>query len=219
MTLRDADRFKDKIEVSLDTRQIFFLFFGGAVVACLVFVLGVMVGRRLEGREQLNRRAATSAAIDPLAALDQLGADEARRGAAPDLAFPAALTGKAGERDKPLGAADLAPERPAPGSEARGGDPRPMVETKTPAEPKPAAPAVALAPPAPVKKVEAPPAVEKPAEKKPEAKVEDPAKKPAEKKPEAKVEDRTPCSCRPSRSAPRPMPSPPRSPPPATSRT
>ena len=48
MTLRDAERFKDKIEVSLDSRQIFFLFFGGAVVASLVFVLGVMVGKRLE---------------------------------------------------------------------------------------------------------------------------------------------------------------------------
>ena len=53
--MRDADRFKDKIEVSLDSRQIFFLFFGGAVAACLVFVLGVMVGRRLEGREQLAK--------------------------------------------------------------------------------------------------------------------------------------------------------------------
>jgi cell division septation protein DedD len=76
MTLRDADRFKDKVEVSLDTRQIFFLFFGGAVVACLVFVLGVMVGRRLEGREQRSLGAKTSAAVDPLAALDELGADE-----------------------------------------------------------------------------------------------------------------------------------------------
>ena len=47
MTIRDADRFKDKVEVSLDSRQIFFLFFGGAVVACLVFVLGVMVGKRI----------------------------------------------------------------------------------------------------------------------------------------------------------------------------
>ena len=42
----DSELYKDKIEVSLDGRQIFYLFFGGAVVACLVFVLGVMVGRR-----------------------------------------------------------------------------------------------------------------------------------------------------------------------------
>src|SRR4029079_9028256 len=90
MTIRDADRFKDKVEVSLDSRQIFFLFFGGAVVTCLVFVLGVMVGKRLEGREQLARRAGTSAPIVPLAALDELSADEAAKD---DLAFPAALAG------------------------------------------------------------------------------------------------------------------------------
>jgi cell division septation protein DedD len=76
MTPRDAERFKDKIEVSLDSKQIFFLFFGGAIVACLVFVLGVMVGRRLEGREKIARKATTSAASDPLAALDEMGADD-----------------------------------------------------------------------------------------------------------------------------------------------
>lgn len=108
MTIRDADRFKDKLEVSLDGRQIFFLFFGGAVVACLVFVLGVMVGKRLEGREQLARRAGTSAAIDPLAALDELSADEAAKD---DLAFPAALAGDEKTRKRALDAADLAPAR------------------------------------------------------------------------------------------------------------
>ena len=41
---READLYKDKIEVSLDGRQIFYLFFGGAVIVGLVFVLGVMVG-------------------------------------------------------------------------------------------------------------------------------------------------------------------------------
>src|SRR5262245_23623330 len=110
MTIRDADRFKDKLEVSLDGRQIFFLFFGGAVVACLVFVLGVMVGKRLEGREQVARRAATSAAVDPLAALDELSADEAAS-AKEDLAFPAALAGDEKARKRALDAADLAPAR------------------------------------------------------------------------------------------------------------
>ncbi len=90
MTLRDADRFKDKLEVHLDNRQIFALFFGGAVVACLVFVLGVMVGRRIEARERVAAKAATSATVDPLAALDELGADEKADEA---LAFPTALSG------------------------------------------------------------------------------------------------------------------------------
>jgi len=68
---READLYKDKIEVSLDGRQIFYLFFGGAVIVGLVFVLGVMVGRRVEARGHVDR-ARTTAAVDPLAALDRL---------------------------------------------------------------------------------------------------------------------------------------------------
>ena len=37
---------KDKVEFSLDNRQIFFLFFGLSVVGCFVFAMGVMVGKR-----------------------------------------------------------------------------------------------------------------------------------------------------------------------------
>lgn len=68
---REEALYKDKIEVSLDGRQIFYLFFGGAVVVGLVFVLGVMVGRRVEARGHVER-AQTQAAVDPLAALDRL---------------------------------------------------------------------------------------------------------------------------------------------------
>ena len=68
---RDSELYKDKIEVSLDGRQIFYLFFGGAVIIGLVFVLGVMVGRRVEARGHVDR-ARTTAAVDPLAALDRL---------------------------------------------------------------------------------------------------------------------------------------------------
>ncbi|MCW5805457.1 MAG: SPOR domain-containing protein [Deltaproteobacteria bacterium] len=80
--------YKDKIEVSLDGRQIFYLFFGGAVIVGLVFVVGVMVGRRVEARGHTDR-AQTSASADPLAALDQL---EASR---PPLGFKSALSGTA----------------------------------------------------------------------------------------------------------------------------
>lgn len=66
-----AEVYKDKIEVSLDGRQIFYLFFGGAVIVGLVFVLGVMVGRRVEARGHVER-AHVEAAVDPLAALDRL---------------------------------------------------------------------------------------------------------------------------------------------------
>jgi DedD protein len=68
---REAELYKDKIEVSLDGRQIFYLFFGGAVIVGLVFVLGVMVGRRVEARGHTDR-ASVAATVDPLAALDRL---------------------------------------------------------------------------------------------------------------------------------------------------
>jgi cell division protein FtsN len=42
-------KWKDKVELSLDNRQIFFLFFGLSVVGCFVFALGVMTGRRFDG--------------------------------------------------------------------------------------------------------------------------------------------------------------------------
>jgi cell division septation protein DedD len=69
--MREAVLYKDKIEVSLDGRQIFYLFFGGAVIVGLVFVLGVMVGRRVEARGHVDR-ARVAATVDPLAALDRL---------------------------------------------------------------------------------------------------------------------------------------------------
>ena len=68
---REEGLYKDKIEVSLDGRQIFYLFFGGSVIVGLVFVLGVMVGRRVEARGHVER-AQTQATGDPLAALDRL---------------------------------------------------------------------------------------------------------------------------------------------------
>ncbi len=84
MGSQEKDLFKDKIEVRLDERQVFYLFFGGAVIATLVFVLGVMVGRRVEARAVAEGASTIS---DPLAALDRLEAG------GDDLAFPTALRG------------------------------------------------------------------------------------------------------------------------------
>ena len=47
-----GDRWRDKLELRLDNRQVFFLFFGSAVVACMLFILGVLVGKRIETRGQ-----------------------------------------------------------------------------------------------------------------------------------------------------------------------
>jgi DedD protein len=86
MPSREPELYKDKVEVSLDGRQIFYLFFGGSVIVGVVFVLGVLVGRRVEARGHIDR-ARTHAASDPLAALDRL---EGSGG----LSFQGALTGK-----------------------------------------------------------------------------------------------------------------------------
>src|SRR5206468_5363119 len=76
--MRDLERWKDKVEISLDGRQIFFLFFGSAVAACLIFVTGVLIGKRIEARALALQPAPLE---DPLAALDQLGdADEVDEG-------------------------------------------------------------------------------------------------------------------------------------------
>lgn len=119
----EPELYKDKIEVSLDGRQIFYLFFGGAVVACLVFVLGVMVGRRLEARAHVDRAAATSARKDPLAALDRLAEGKG------ELTYPAALRGA----DAPVAEVDRAIQAVAPKPEPKAVEPK--AEAKKP-EPK-----------------------------------------------------------------------------------
>jgi septal ring-binding cell division protein DamX len=87
--LRDIERWRDKIEVRLDNRQVFFLFFGSALVACMLFVLGVIVGKRLESRG----RAVSPEIEDPLALLDKVATSP--RPAQSGVTFPQALFGSA----------------------------------------------------------------------------------------------------------------------------
>jgi DedD protein len=151
--LEDADqnveRWREKIEVKLDNRQVFFLFFGSAVVACMLFVLGVMVGKRIESRGQAD----APVLQDPLAALDR--AHQPPPGVAapdPQLTFPSTL-GLGGAPKLKAGAHTLAslpkvsPKVPAIKPAVA---PKPAVALKTPAVPKPIAvakPAPAVAPP------------------------------------------------------------------------
>ncbi|MBK8482723.1 MAG: SPOR domain-containing protein [Proteobacteria bacterium] len=93
--MRDQEKWRDRVELSLDSRQVFLLFAGAAVVLILVFVFGIAVGKRLEGD------AVPQAETDPLAILDQLSAGEQDHGAA--LSFPEALTG--GDKGAAAGAA------------------------------------------------------------------------------------------------------------------
>ena len=71
--MREMHKWKDKVELNLDNRQIFFLFFGLSVVGCFVFALGVMVGRRVEVNPS-GEVAALSA--DSLSILDGHGEGE-----------------------------------------------------------------------------------------------------------------------------------------------
>jgi len=129
-----AELYKDKIEVSLDGRQVFYLFFGGAIIACLVFVLGVMVGRRVEARAHLDR-ATTSATRDPLAALDRLATDGPH-----ELSFRQALSGGAAPAsDVERQIAELEKVRAAakpidPKADAKASEPK--VDTAKAADPK-----------------------------------------------------------------------------------
>jgi cell division protein FtsN len=95
--LRDVERWKDKIEVRLDNRQVFFLFFGSAMVACMLFVLGVIVGKRLESRG----RAEAPAIEDPLAVLDRFGAVTTPSPMPSTLTFPRALIGGGPSKNRP----------------------------------------------------------------------------------------------------------------------
>jgi len=137
MPSREPELYKDKIEVSLDGRQIFYLFFGGAAIVGLVFVLGVMVGRRVEARGHLDR-ADTQSTSDPLAALDRLERTDS-------FAFRGALTGSAAPVEVDKAIAELERKRAAAGgahkvepvaSSAGNLEARPRVEAK-PVKPEP----------------------------------------------------------------------------------
>ncbi len=143
------------------------------MIASLVFVLGVTVGRRVEAREH-GEALATAAAGDPLVALDDVAA---RQGDRPDdLTFASTLRGE--REGDPLGAVDLSLDRPAPAAarSAPSPVPRPDREPAVQPEAKPATQAEAKPETKPASQVAA----------KPETKPE-PAAQP-ETKPETKPE-------------------------------
>ena len=60
----------ETVASGLDGRQIFFLFVGSAIFACVVFAIGVFVGRKIE--RGVQAQAAQQSATDPLAILDEI---------------------------------------------------------------------------------------------------------------------------------------------------
>jgi len=135
-TTSSGDRWKERVELSLDGRQIFFLFFGSAVLACLLFVAGVLVGRRIE-----HRAAVPLAGDDPLAALDQLDSTEPDDG----LTFHESLlhADKRATAARPGSRAarpDAAARKPDPGAARKPEVPAAASAAAAPRKPESAAP-------------------------------------------------------------------------------
>ena len=125
--MRDAHRMKEKFDVSLDNRQIVSLLIAGIIVMGAVFVLGVVVGKKLAGNAQ------AAAAPDLLSALDANAQTlQQAREAEPPLTFQDELTRGSGSEPAPSkpGTVTVAIPPPAP-------KPKPA-EQPTATEPKPA---------------------------------------------------------------------------------
>ncbi|NNB95834.1 SPOR domain-containing protein [Corallococcus exiguus] len=184
--MRDAHRMKEKFDVSLDNRQIVSLLIAGIVVMGAVFVLGVVVGKKLSSDAQ------TAEAPDLLSALDANAQvlNDARQD--PPLTFPDELTRKTGSEPlPPMPKPAAKPEAPKVAAAAK---PEVKPEPKPAEAPKVAAKPAALAP-TPDPDTGELPALDTAEEDaiangkplaKPEPKVEEPAKV-AAAKPEPKV--------------------------------
>lgn len=108
--MRDAHRMREKFDVTLDNRQIVSLLIAGIIVMGAVFVLGVVVGKKLTDNAQ------TAAAPDLLSALDaNAQALQQAREAEPPLTFQDELIRKTGSdsSNKP-GTVTVAIPPPAP---------------------------------------------------------------------------------------------------------
>jgi len=84
--MRDTHRMREKYDLSLDSRQVVSLLIGGIVVLGAVFVLGVLVGKKLAGTPRADH------APDLLTALDHKSDALERARAAPPLTFQEELT-------------------------------------------------------------------------------------------------------------------------------
>jgi DedD protein len=169
--MRDAHRMKEKFDVSLDNRQIVSLLIAGIVVMGAVFVLGVVVGKKLADNAQ------TAGAPDLLSALDANAQALQEVQKEPPLTFQDELTRKAAEpvapppapkptpKPAPAKPVAVAPtpapaEKPAPAAEpgeemaANSADEERAALAAKPAPSVPAAPVAKAPAPAPAGKVE-----------------------------------------------------------------
>ena len=123
--MRDSHRMKEKYDLSLDSRQVVSLLVAGIVVLGAVFVLGVLVGKKLAGSQRLDR------APDLLSALDQKSAALERARAGTPLTFQEELTADGGAAKAAPAAKEKRPEPAAPKpTEAKAEAPKPAPEKK-----------------------------------------------------------------------------------------
>jgi DedD protein len=104
--MRDAHRMKERLDLSLDNRQVVSLLIGGLIVLGAVFVLGVVVGKKLAGSAE------TRQADDILSALDRKAERPAPAAAEVPLTFQDELTKK--HPDTPSAPARAAEPKPVP---------------------------------------------------------------------------------------------------------
>ena len=166
--MRDAHRMKEKFDVSLDNRQIVSLLIAGIIVMGAVFVLGVVVGKKLAGNAQ------TATAPDLLSALDaNAQALQQAREAEQPLTFQDELTRKSGSDASKPGTVTVAIPPPAP--KPKPAEPPPAAKPQVAEAPAPTEAPEGEATASPTDDDYAPPATAKAAEPKP-------APKPAETK-------------------------------------
>jgi cell division protein FtsN len=121
--MRDSNKLKDRYEVSLDSRQIATLAVASLIVLGGVFLLGVVVGKKLTF-EGLDRSPA-----DLLGQLDRKAADleSLKRQQDASLTFQEELTRKVPEPVRPVDPVK-APEKPVVASPAPAPEPAPVVK-------------------------------------------------------------------------------------------
>jgi len=132
--MRDSHRMKEKYDLSLDSRQVVSLLVAGIVVLGAVFVLGVLVGKKLAGSQRNDR------APDLLSALDQKSAALERARAAPALTFQEELTADAGatRAPAPKAVAEKKSDAPPKAAEAKADAPKAASDKKPDTAAKPA---------------------------------------------------------------------------------
>lgn len=149
--MRDTHRLKEKYELSLDSRQIVTLTVASLVVVGGVFVLGVVVGKKLAAESQALDRPA-----DILSAADQKTEVLAQAEKSPPLTFQEELTRQTPDAEAPprtvvaLKPVELIKPEPKP-AEVKAAEPKPAeAKIEAPkAEPVPAEIEAALAAAAP----------------------------------------------------------------------